>query len=63
MLHPFMTEELAHQRRAALNAESRNERLARQVQAPARADPESRRFVLMARMFARHVRAVVARAS
>jgi hypothetical protein len=29
MQHPFITEELVHQRRAALDAESRNERLAR----------------------------------
>jgi hypothetical protein len=63
MLHPFMTEELVHQRRAALDAESRNERLARQIQPQARADPESGRFALTARMFARQVRALVARAT
>jgi hypothetical protein len=63
MLHPFMTEELVHQRRAALDAESRNERLARQIQAQARADPDIGRFALTARMFARHVRALVARAT
>jgi hypothetical protein len=27
MLHPFMTQELVRQRRAALDAESRNQRL------------------------------------
>jgi hypothetical protein len=63
MQHPFMTEELVHQRRAALDAESRNERLARQLPPRARADPERGRFVLTARMFARHVRALVARAT
>ena len=63
MQHLFMTEELVHQRRAALDAESRNERLARQLQPRTRADPESGRFVLTARMFARQVRALVARAT
>jgi hypothetical protein len=32
MLHPFMTAELVRQRRAALDAESRNQRLGRQLQ-------------------------------
>jgi hypothetical protein len=63
MLHPFMTAELVRQRRADLDAESRNERLVRQIQPRARADPESGRFVLTARMFARQVRALVARAT
>ena len=63
MQHPFMTEELVHQRRAVLDAESRDERLVRQIQPQARADPESGRVVLTARMFARHVRALVARAT
>jgi hypothetical protein len=63
MLHPFMTAELVRQRRADLDAESRNERLVRQIQPRARADPASGRFVLTARTFARHVRALVARAT
>jgi hypothetical protein len=63
MLHPFMTAELVRQRRADLDAESRNERLVRQIQPRARADPESGRMVLTARTFARHVRALVARAT
>jgi hypothetical protein len=63
MLHPFMTAELVRQRRAALDAESRNQRLVRQRQPRARADPERGRFALTARTFARHVRALVARAT
>lgn len=62
MLHPFMTAELVRQRRAALDAESRNKRLVRQLQPRARTDPERGR-VLTARTFARHVRALVARAT
>jgi hypothetical protein len=63
MLHPFMTAELVRQRRAALDAESRNQRLVRQLQPRARTDPERGRFVLTARTVARHVRALVARAT
>lgn len=63
MLHPFMTAELVRQRRAALDAESRNKRLVRHLLPQARADPKSGRFVVAARTFARHVRALVARAT
>jgi hypothetical protein len=63
MSHPFMTAELVRQRRAALDAESRNQRLVRQLQPRARTDPERGRFVLTARTVARHVRALVARAT
>jgi len=35
MLHPFMTAELVRQRRAALDAESRNQRLVRQTRGDA----------------------------
>jgi hypothetical protein len=63
MLHPFMTAELVRQRRAALDAESRTQRLVRQRPPRARADPERGRFALTAQTFARHVRALVARAT
>jgi hypothetical protein len=63
MSHPFMTAQLVRQRRAALDAESRNQRLVRQLQPRARTDPERGRFVLSARTVARHVRALVARAT
>jgi hypothetical protein len=62
-MHPFMTAELVRQRRAALNADSRNERLVRQLPSRARADPESGRLGPTARTFARHLRALVARAT
>jgi hypothetical protein len=60
MLHPFMTAELVRQRRAALDAESRTQRLVRQRPPRARADPERGRFALTAQTFARHVRALLA---
>jgi hypothetical protein len=63
MLHPFMTAELVRQRRAALDAESRNQRLIRQRQPWARADPERGRLVPTAPTVAAHVRALVAHAS
>jgi hypothetical protein len=63
MLHPFITAELARQRRAALDAESRNQRLVRQLQPRARTDPERGRFAVTARTSARQVRARVARAT
>jgi hypothetical protein len=63
MSHPFMTAELVRQRRAALDAESRNQRLVRQLRPRARTDPERGRFALTARTVARHVRALVARAT
>jgi hypothetical protein len=63
MLHPFMTQELVRQRRATLDAESRNQRLVRPLQPRARADPERGRFAVTAQTFARHVRALLARAT
>jgi hypothetical protein len=63
MLHPFMTQELVRQHRAALDAESRNQRLTRQLQHRARAGPERGRFAGTARTFARQVRALVVRAT
>jgi|RhiMetdeSRZDD1v2_1073273.scaffolds.fasta_scaffold241546_2 hypothetical protein len=62
MLHPFMTQELVRQRRAALEAESRSQRLVRHIHR-ARADPERGRFAVAAQTFARQVRALVARAA
>jgi hypothetical protein len=61
MLHPFMTAELVRQRRAALDAEARNQRLVGQVQSRAHTDPERGRFAATAQTLARHVRALVAR--
>ena len=61
MLHPFITAELVRQRRAALDAESRNQRLLRQLQPQSRGDPERRRFAAVAQTFARQVRALMAR--
>ena len=63
MLHPFMTAELVRQRRAALDAESRNQRPAHQLPPRARAGPERGRFAVTARTVARQVRALVARAT
>ena len=61
MLHPYMTAELVRERRAALDAESCNERLRRDLQPRTRADPERRRLAVVARTFARQVRALMAR--
>jgi hypothetical protein len=63
MLHPYMTEELVRQRRAALDAESHNRRLAHQLPPRARSDPARGRFAVTAWTLARHVRALVARAT
>jgi hypothetical protein len=63
MLRPLTTAELVGRRRAALDAESRNQRLIRQLQPRARADPERGRLVPTARTAAAHLRALVARAS
>jgi hypothetical protein len=63
MLHPFMTEELVRQRRTALEAESRDQRLARQLQPRVRAVTERGRFAIPAQTLARHVRALLARAT
>ena len=63
MLHPFMTQELVRQRRAALEAEAHNQRFTRQLQPRARADSERGRFAVTAQTFARQIRALVARAT
>jgi hypothetical protein len=63
MLHPFITEELVGQRRAALNAEASQERLAGQIRPRARGDPDSARLVIAARTLVRQLRAMVARAA
>jgi hypothetical protein len=63
MLHPFMTEELARQRRATLHAQSHNQRLAHQLQLKARTDPARDRFAATAQTLARQVHALVARAT
>jgi hypothetical protein len=61
MLHPFTTEELVGQRRAALHAEASQRRLAGQLRSRARRDPERTWLVLAARSLVRQVRAMVAR--
>jgi hypothetical protein len=63
MLHPYVTEALVGQRRAALHAEASHARLAGQIRARARGDPERARFTSAARAFVRQVRAMVARAA
>jgi hypothetical protein len=64
MLHPYVTEELVSQRRAALHAEASHARLARQIRHRARGDPARARFTIAiaARTFVRQLRAIVARA-
>jgi|Tabmets5t2r1_1033131.scaffolds.fasta_scaffold45175_3 hypothetical protein len=61
MPHPSMTHELVRERRAALDAEARNQRRIRQLPPRARADPERRRFAATARILAGRVRALMAR--
>ena len=63
MLHPFITEELVGQRRAALSAEASHERLAGQLSPPARGDTDSARLVIAARKLVRQLRAMVAHAA
>jgi hypothetical protein len=63
MLHPYTTEELVGQRRAALHAEASQARLAGQIRSRARGEPERARFAIAARTVARQVRALVARAA
>jgi hypothetical protein len=62
MSHPYVTEELVGQRRAALHAEASHARLAGQIRARARGDPKRVRFTIAARTIVRQVRAMVARA-
>jgi hypothetical protein len=63
MSHPYTTEALVAQRRAALHAEASHARLAGQIRARARGDPERARFTIAPRTVVRQVRAVVARAA
>ena len=61
MLHPYMTEELGDQRRAALHAEASHGRLAGQIRPRAHGDPEGVRFTNAARTLVRQARAMVTR--
>jgi hypothetical protein len=61
MLHPYTTEELVGQRRAALHAEASHARLAGQIRPRANGDPKRARFTIAARTAVRQVRALVAR--
>jgi hypothetical protein len=63
MLYPYLTAELVRQRRAALEAASRNQRPPRQRPPRARTAPEHGRFAATARTLARQVHALVARAT
>ena len=63
MQHPFMTAELVRQRRADLEAESRNQRVVRQLHLRTHSDPERGRFAATARTLVRHVRGLTARAT
>jgi hypothetical protein len=62
-MHPYMTEQLVRDRRAALDAEARGGRLTRRVARPARAVHGRRQVTLTARAFARRVRGLVARSA
>jgi hypothetical protein len=62
-MHPYMTEQLVRDRRAALDAEARGGRLARRVVRPARTDLRRPRLTLTARALARRVRGLVARSA
>jgi hypothetical protein len=61
MMHPFTTQELVGQRRAALHAEASHARLAGQLRPRARDDPERPRLTIVAQILVRRVRAMVAR--
>jgi hypothetical protein len=63
MSHPYLTEALVGQRRAALHGEASRARLAGQIRPRARGDPERARFTIAARTLVRQVRAMVARAA
>ena len=63
MLHPYVTEELVGQRRAALQAEASYARLAGQLRPRVRGDPERAGLAIAARTVVRQVRAMVARAA
>jgi hypothetical protein len=63
MLHPYTTQELVAQRRAALHAEASQARQAGQLGSRARGDPERPRFAFATLTLLRQVRAMVARTS
>jgi hypothetical protein len=63
MSHPYLTEALVDQRRAALHAEASHARLAGQIRPRARGDPERARLAIAALTLVRQVRAMVARAT
>jgi hypothetical protein len=63
MLHPFMTQESVRRRRAALDAEARNQRVVHQLQLGTHTEPRARPVRRNARTLARQVRALVARAT
>jgi hypothetical protein len=62
-MHPYMTEQLVRDRRVALDAEARGERLVRPVESRAEAHRGRRRITLTARTFARRVHGLVARSA
>jgi hypothetical protein len=59
MLHPYTTEALVEQRRAALHAEASHARLVGQIRPRARGDPARAPFTIAARTVVRQVRAMV----
>jgi hypothetical protein len=61
MSHPYLTEALVDQRRAALHAEASHARLAGQIRPPAGGDPARARFTIAARTVVHQVRAMVTR--
>jgi hypothetical protein len=63
MSHPFLTQELVDQRRAALHAEASHARLAGQLRPRARGDPKRDWLTTAARILVRQVRAIVVRAA
>jgi hypothetical protein len=63
MLHPYVTEELVAQRRAALHAEASHLRLVGHIRPRARGDPKRAWFTIAAWTVVRQVRAIVARAA
>jgi hypothetical protein len=62
-MHPYMTEQLVRDRRAALDAEAHGARLVRRAERPARAEHGRRRVTATARAFAHRVRGLVARSA
>jgi hypothetical protein len=63
MSHPFLTQELVNQRRAALHAEATQARLAVQLRPGVGDDAERAWLASAAQILVRQVRAIVARAA